>query len=76
METTKEIKPKKEKKVVKAQEISAETLIKPKKGYIEAVGRRKTSVARVRMFTSSDHLGEVSVNEKTAENSPLKSGIK
>lgn len=67
METTKEVKPKKEKKIPAAQAVNSEVVIKPKKGYIEAVGRRKTSVARVRMFTSSDHLGEVSVNEKTAE---------
>jgi len=35
--------------------------------YIEAVGRRKTSVARIRIFTTTDQPGVISVNEKQAD---------
>lgn len=39
---------------------------KPAK-YLEAVGRRKTSVARVRLFNSSDENSKIEINEKEAE---------
>lgn len=40
---------------------------KTAKKYFEAVGRRKTSVVRVRVSTSEGNTGEMTVNEKPAE---------
>lgn len=55
---------KKTKIVVKKQK--EEEIKKPAK-YIEAVGRRKTSVARVRLVSSSDENSKIKINEKEAE---------
>lgn len=54
------------KKVTKAKEAKIEAPKKPKR-YFEAVGRRKTAVARVRLFTARHFEGEegkIIVNEK------------
>jgi small subunit ribosomal protein S9 len=53
----KEVKKEPEKPVVSLPE--AETLAKKTERYVEAVGRRKTAIARVRLFTRS---GEFTVN--------------
>lgn len=55
---------KKPKITVKKQKEEASK--KPVK-YLEAVGRRKTSVARVRLFNSSDENSKIEINEKDAE---------
>lgn len=46
--------------------IKAKDIGKPTKGnkYFEAVGRRKTAVARVRLFTGKFDKGEITINEK------------
>ena len=62
-EKKKEIKVKKEKRVKKPLEFEIEEKIIPKREkYLEAVGRRKTSVARVRLFTQGEKV--FLVNEK------------
>ncbi len=40
---------------------------KKRRGYLYAVGRRKTAVARVRFVKREDGKGEVEVNEKSVE---------
>ncbi len=72
--TTEKKKPKKiEKKVIKKSEakkkVSEEEIkiLAPKPGrYFEAVGRRKTAVARVRLFTQGEKI--ILVNEKPYQN--------
>lgn len=39
----------------------------PKKSYIEAVGRRKTSVARVRLFSVPESEGAIEINQKNGD---------
>jgi len=56
----------KPKKAVKPKK-AAEIKVKPKK-YFEAVGRRKTSIARVRLFTArplEEQIGRIDVNGKS-----------
>ena len=67
--TEKKVKPKEAKKeVIKKAAVpelkKEEPLVKPEK-YWEAVGRRKTAVARVRLFTAGEK--EILVNEKSYE---------
>jgi small subunit ribosomal protein S9 len=53
--------------VVKEKKEPEEKIVKPKK-YYEAVGRRKTAVARVRLFTIrplEEDVGKITVNNKT-----------
>jgi len=50
-----------EKKTIKKEEIKEPDIVEVK-GYIETVGRRKTSVARVRMYTKGDK--EIIINGK------------
>lgn len=65
-EKAREVKIKKEKKVpVKKVEKKPKLVVKPTR-YFEAVGRRKTAVARVRLFTRGEKL--FLVNEKSHQN--------
>jgi len=50
------------KKVVAKKKVEKKEIKKKPTRYLEAVGRRKTSVARVRLFTQGEKL--ISVNEK------------
>lgn len=56
------------KKAAKPKEKKEEVavIVEEKNRYFEAVGKRKTSVARVRLFTQGDK--DITINEKTLEN--------
>ncbi|MDD4062203.1 MAG: 30S ribosomal protein S9 [Candidatus Pacebacteria bacterium] len=51
-----------EKKTIKKEEVKEPEVVEVK-GYIETIGRRKTSVARVRMYTKGDK--GITVNDKS-----------
>lgn len=55
----------KKEKIIKETDKKKEPEVSKKRRYFEAVGRRKTAVARVRLFT--DQKTEIIVNEKPCE---------
>jgi len=57
-----------EKKVEKKEKTKKKETAKEKKvKYTEAIGRRKTSVARVRLYETKEEKGKIIINKKTLE---------